>query len=70
MKKENSTENNKNEINCIYAPKKDEKVITLLHDYNEDTSKWHDQEYAKLYLKIIWIFILIIKRFNLIINIR
>ena len=48
--KENSKEN-LNEIICIYKPKENDKEINLLHDYNEDTSKWLNPEYAKLYLE-------------------
>ena len=48
--KEKSKEN-LNEIICIYKPKENDKEINLLHDYNEDTSGWYDQEYAKLYLE-------------------
>ena len=38
-----------NEINCIYISDKDGKEINLLHDYNENISKW-PEEYQKLYL--------------------
>ena len=42
---------NKNKIICIYKPKENDKEINLLHDYNIDTSKWPNQENAKLYLE-------------------
>ena len=33
-----------NEINCIYIKNDNEKEIQLLHDYNEDISKWAKEE--------------------------
>ena len=41
--------NKPNEINCIYKIKDNENEIQLLHDYNEDISKWNEEE-KKLYL--------------------
>ena len=39
-----------NIINCIYIPKKDEKEISLLHDYNKDVNNW-DKNAKKIYLE-------------------
>lgn len=46
MKKDNDFIN---EINCIYKPKKDEKKIYLLHDYNEDVKNWDKYEKKKYF---------------------
>ena len=41
----------KNEINCIYIPKEDEKEIFLLHDYSKDVSYWKE-DYKKEYIEV------------------